>query len=500
VSNTATIARSKQRLSTRRKLGISRASLVGATASMVLGAVGAIFSPDPGFVIGSGALLALIFLMLWQENEPPLLMFPALYQWSSVCIKPLMTVFLRQPLNSTADFPIDLKPGVTLSLFAVGALVVGMRLALGRPSRDWNAAMRNEAMMVTPGSMLLVSISAIALGHLLYFLMRYAGQASQLVYGLSDVRFMGLFALAYWCFVNGRGFVYLGVTLLVEILIGITGFFSDFRAPIFIVAFAALASGHRPKFRDMALASVLLAGLIFLGSFWSWVKMDYRMFVSGGTMQQVVAVPFNDRVDYLAAKAKVFDRQAFNDGFGKLLARQSYVDFLSATMGYVPQVLPHEHGARLGATIIHVLTPRILFPDKPATDFDTDVTVKYTGLPIQVRQTTSISIGYVGELYIDFGSVGAVIACLGLGVAFGAAYRLVRRPGHGSILLGYGARAIVISVMMSFETALIKYIGGVGIAFAGAYLLQRLLVPVLTRQMRIRRAYRTPAPAAGSYA
>jgi hypothetical protein len=201
----------------------------------------------------------------------------------------------------------------------------------------------------------------------------------------------------------------------------------------------------------------------------------------------------SDRIDYLAGKASIFDRAAFEDGFERLVNRQSYIDYLSATMSYVPQVLPHEHGARLGATIVHVLTPRIFFPDKAATDFDTDVTIKYTGLPIQRRETTSISIGYVGELYIDFGSVGAVIACLGLGIAVGAAYRLVRRGGHGSILLGYGARAILIAFMMSFDAALIKYVGGVGVAFAGAFLLQRFLVPVLTRRLRVRRVRPTTA-------
>ena len=52
--------------------------------------------------------------------------------------------------------------------------------------------------------------------------------------------------------------------------------------------------------------------------------------------------------------------------------------------------------------------------------------------------------------------------------------------------------------MMSFDAALIKYVGGVGVAFACAYLLQRFLIPLLTRQLRVKRA--APTAAAGSYA
>ena len=161
------------------------------------------------------------------------------------------------------------------------------------------------------------------------------------------------------------------------------------------------------------------------------MKLDYRAFVSGGTNEQIITVPLSDRVDYLVNEAKGFDVTGFADGFDKMLRRQSYIDYMSAVMTYVPTVIPHENGQRIGKTIIHILTPRILFPDKAATEFDSDVTAHYTGLPMQVREGTSISIGYVGELYIDFGAVGAVIACLLLGLAFGTAYRYLRQHGRG---------------------------------------------------------------------
>jgi len=443
-------------------------------------------------VIGSGLVLALIFLTTCQENEPPLLFFPAFYQWMAVATKPVMTVFLRTPVNAMAEYPIDLKPGIWLALACISALTIGMRLALGRPRWDWNAVLRNEAAMVTRSSILMVSITSILIGHSLLLLTRYTASLTHPLIALANLRFLGLFALAYWCFSNRRGYLYLVGVALIEILIGITGFFADFRAPIFVVAFAAVAVGHRPKLRDLVLGAAIGVVLIVLGSFWSSVKLDYRQFVSGGTNDQVITVPLSDRIDYLADRVQTFDRTKFDDGFNRLLKRQSYIDFLSATMGYVPQSLPHEHGKRLGSAFLHVITPRFLFPDKAATEFDTDVTYKYTGLPIQVQSHTSISIGYAGELYIDFGKIGAIVSCLALGLAFGAAYRFVQKNGNGSVMLSYGARSMLIVVMMSFETALIKYIGGVAIVFASAFLLQRFAVPILTRRLRIRAAFRRP--------
>jgi hypothetical protein len=162
-------------------------------------------------------------------------------------------------------------------------------------------------------------------------------------------------------------------------------------------------------------------------------------------------------------------------------------------MAYVPEVVPHEHGQRIGKTLIHVATPRIFFPNKEATEFDTEVTAKYTGLPLQLREGTSISIGYLGELYVDFGSVGAIACCLAIGLAFGRGYALLRARGRGSLLLTYGARSTVLAVILPFDTALIKYLGGAGVAFIGAHLMQAFLVPWLSERLRNKRSA-TPAP------
>ena len=74
-------------------------------------------------------------------------------------------------------------------------------------------------------------------------------------------------------------------------------------------------------------------------------------------------------------------------------------------MRNVPNDLPFQDGAHIGATVIHVLQPRLFFPDKPPLLSDTDVVEKYTGLHFGDSSSAgiSVSLGYLAELYIDFG-------------------------------------------------------------------------------------------------
>ena len=144
-----------------------------------------------------------------------------------------------------------------------------------------------------------------------------------------------------------------------------TGFFSDFRLVLFVL-FGAVMAAHSTVTTRAIMGLVVGAVLTFgLAVFWSAVKRDYRVFLNQGTGAQVVLQPLDERLAYLANKAAEFDGRQFADGLELLLARLSYIDFLAATMERVPAVLPHEGGALVGGAVLHVLTPRILFPDKP---------------------------------------------------------------------------------------------------------------------------------------
>src|SRR5262249_17935251 len=137
----------------------------------------------------------------------------------------------------------------------------------------------------------------------------------------------------------------------------------------------------RPRLRvGTVLSGIAVTGVVLLmGIWWSAIKNDYRALLDQGTGQQVVLVSFENRIEFLLNKLVEFDGEMFDDGFKRLVRRMGYIDFLAATMSNVPTNLPFQEGRQIGDTIINVLQPRLLFPDKPPLPSDTEVLQKYTG-------------------------------------------------------------------------------------------------------------------------
>src|SRR6185503_20920633 len=96
--------------------------------------------------------------------------------------------------------------------------------------------------------------------------------------------------------------------------------------------------------------------------------------------QQAVLVSVEDRLAYLADKLFNVNSTTMSDGFDRLARRIGYLDFLSATIRNVPARFPYGNGTQLGASVLHVLQPRLFFPDKPPLISDTELTERITGV------------------------------------------------------------------------------------------------------------------------
>ena len=312
-----------------------------------------------------------------------------------------------------------------------------------------------------------------------------------------------MFGLAYWCFVNQTGYLYLIAVMAFEIAVGLTGFFADFRGPVLMLALAALAARQSFRLSSILIITSVAAAILCLAAFWSEVKNDYREFVNQGTGGQIAVQPLEARLGYIYGAAVQFDGDQFADGFDRLLSRFSYIDFLGATLANVPRFVPHEDGGLLGAAIANMVMPRVLFPNKPPLPSDTEVTGRYTGADMGNTETTSISIGYLGELYIDFGYFGALVAATILGAAIGVLYRLLRDYDRVPRLINYALCAAMTLPFIDFGTALVKTMNGVVLAFGAALITQRLIAPrvlalYITKYNRNRSGQSQPAVAGRS--
>ena len=122
--------------------------------------------------------------------------------------------------------------------------------------------------------------------------------------------------------------------LVVEIVLGLGGYFSDFKTPLFFTLLAAMAARVRLSLgRYLALLS-LGAVALMLGVAWTAVKVDYRNFVSGGEKAQIVTVGYLERIAKLTDMVSAAGRQCYGRRFGEALATLSVCGFFRCRPGY----------------------------------------------------------------------------------------------------------------------------------------------------------------------
>jgi hypothetical protein len=444
----------------------------------VLTLIGMVTSPSPLLVLASGVVALFIVVSLWRPGELPILLLPAFLQFMSVALKPVTTAFNGKPLQDLSENSSNLEPAALFALAGIAALALGLRLGIGRvPARTQYAGID-----VWPFKRVLaLSLVVIVTGHVLEPMAARFGGARQIVLAMSGIESAGLFVLAYTVLRLRRGVNWLIGVVAIEIILGMIGFFGNFKMTVIVVLSAVVATQRKLGARGIMMSGLGAMLAFILAVFWTSGKAEYRAFLNRGTNAQVVLQPFDERLGYLGDKVAEFDGQKFEEGVTQLLARISYIDFLAATMTRVPEVIPHEDGGLVGKAIWHVLTPRILFPDKPALRSDTEVTAYYTNLNAAVFAwaDTSISIGYLGELYIDFGILGSLIAVFLMSLAFGRFYRAIRDHPRVPSFANYGFCLMLGLGITSFEISLIKMIGGVVMIAAIVLALQRLAWPAL---------------------
>jgi hypothetical protein len=463
----------------------SSLSHVAICIAALFSVVGVLASPAPLAILASGLCLGLIIRLLWNADEPPILLLPALFQWSEVSTPGVSTLWKRVPLNDLSNYNLDLTPVAIYGLVAVAMLTIGLRLGSGRPKRrSFAKQLQLEAMAWQYRDLAPIAFGAIGLGYLFALIATVAGPARQFFGEIANVKYVGMFALIYWCLIRRSHRLVLAALMFFEVVSGMTGFFAEFKYSILTFLVAALAARPKLRLADIGWASTASALVLSVGIFWSAVKPSYRVFVNHGTGAMVVLEPLEDRLRFLANAALEMDGAKFSYGFDRLVARHSYIEYLALTMDRVPAVTPYENGQLTLALLQHISAPRILFPDKPPLPNDSEVTAKYTGLSLDLSGNSSISIGYLGELYVDFGPLGALVAVGFVGLLAGLAYRKIRDHGRGPVLLVAGLCMMSLLPLAYFGQAYAKTIGDAVFCTIIAFVILHAFLPLVFKSSR----------------
>lgn len=391
------------------------------------GVAAGLLANDP--LLGTAVFVLLAGLKLvWTDDG--LFVLPAAYffHWTQTSLGLVYkAVFDREVATFNAS---NYKPMVLMALGCCLALAVGVRLGITLMRRFRVAEPRIEYAFSFPLLIVAYVVATSFEGSLAVVAADYPSVRQIIV--TADTARLGILFLVLRRFLSPRPrWMMIGGILALEVVFGITGFFAGFREPLVLAALAVLEIFDRRNLRHwMALGAAGVCA-VGVGLLWMGIRTEYRRdYVEIDNFSSSRSARLRDiqslSVDFLRG-----DRDSTWDTADKLVDRMWAIYYPALAVERVPSHVPHTNGEILSAALVHIVTPRVFFPDKPELQSDSEKVRKYSGVFVAgAEQNTSIAFGYAAEAYIDFGVPVMFLPVLGFGLALGVLYLLFYRFIH----------------------------------------------------------------------
>ena len=161
--------------------------------ALIFSLAGMFVSGSPLAVVATGLTFVTLVLLLWQPDDLPILLMPAMYQWSEVAVKPILTVISGKPIDRVLDLGYRLQTGSeAAALFGfAGVTCLGFGMWIGARGLRVDAAraVHMEAQRWGRRLVLRLSLAAIILGHAAATFAGLAGPALQLVLAFAALEY-----------------------------------------------------------------------------------------------------------------------------------------------------------------------------------------------------------------------------------------------------------------------------------------------------------------------
>lgn len=411
----------------------------------------------PMLTLASVLMVPFIASLLLFKGDSPILFACCMMQWLQATTAIFYCDFSNVSLVEAFEYP-NLELATWLSLGGVFAVALGMRLGLGK----WQGkpkGMEAEARRIILPRLTILWVIAFFIASIAGRLAWGLGGLAQVIEAFTNIKWVVFFVLAYQVATVGKGTKTLVLLLLIQIVLGFIGFFSGFKDALIMLLVAVISSGRRLSLKTRLLSLLVFIFGLFASIVWSAVKVDFRNYLveSGG-----YGATSLDKIERLLTTISRVSREEglFDVGFKKLVERVSYIQLFGQSLEYVPARVPHADGALWLGAIQHVLTPRILFPNKAILD-DSSRAVKYTGLNLAgASEGTSIGIGYMAESYVDFGRYGMHVPLFLFGFFVARIYRLFASNRLSPLWGVATGTAIAFSILQAYATSNVKLFGG----------------------------------------
>jgi hypothetical protein len=403
------------------------------------------------------AVLLLVWHLLDAEEGPPVLALAMTVQWIQVSGGLFYSGLTGRSLDAIEGS--EYEPMVLIGLGCVTALTLGLWFG-SRAVRGRMAWPENAPDELVGWRLLLMAYGGalVATGVMQELAWMYP-TLTQAILALSfahlAIVFLILRRLTRTEIQGGR----IVLLLAFEVALGFTGYFSNFKEPLLLCAMALLEIFDRRQREHWIAAGALAATLAVASVMWMGVRSEFRqeflddVFASSRSvrlqrMQALVTDWIHGRNERVLADTDL------------LVNRMWAIYYPALAVARVPSVLPHTEGDLTGGALFHLVTPRILFPNKPDLPSDSEMVRKYSGIWVAgVNENTSIAFGYAAEAYVDFGVPVMFLPVLVFGLFCGVMYEwFLRAIQHRELAVSLVTVVFWLSLYL-FERSTAKTLG-----------------------------------------
>lgn len=411
----------------------------------------------------SGITLIAIIRNLWKPYVPPVLLFFITFQWLQVFASVLYADTLGEKLGS-------LFGSTDLEFLFVMTFIHIMIMALFLKNFTVNKYLRKVNLNTLKAAAQKINTKNVIIGYfvslvtlpLLTSIFITSPSMVQLIatFGIVKSVFIGLLIFSLLLKNTKNKWLIIGV-LLFDFILSFTSFFSNFKVIIIMTIIIYLTVN--PYIRKSAFYKIvpLIVLLLMVFSFWSYVKGGYREFLNQGSYQQVKQVSNKEALLYMYGQLSDFKLTELQKGASVFLKRLQYMERYSEVYERVPSVVKHQNGQDLLNAVEFITVPRFINRNKGVKDASVR-TSYYTGKQFSsAKRGTSISMGYLCDLYIDFGIYLMVIPLLMIMTIVGVLYKKVVNMRRYNILFTY---MLVIGSFMAlgtFESDVVFFLGSI---------------------------------------
>jgi hypothetical protein len=348
-----------------------------------------------------------------------------------------------------AIYDSDWRPMVMIALGCCLALAAGIRLGLlVKKAPDPRAPRPGFAFSF--GLLVTIYVVTVVLEGTLTAVAPDYPSLRQIITTFDSARLGVLFLILRRLCAPPPRFGLVALVVAIEIVLGITGFFAGFREPIVLAVLAVLEVFDRRNARHWMALAVATVAICALGVLWMGIRGDYRReYVEVDQFSGSRNARIN-RVEDLTSSFMKNDAESLLRTTDQLVDRMWTIYYPALALKRVPSVIPHTDGQIIGAALLHIVTPRILFPNKGELPSDSDEVRKYANVAVAGREVgTSIAFGYSAESYIDFGLPWMFLPVFCFGLFVGACYAVFRSViWHRELFVAFATVSFWISVYL----------------------------------------------------